>query len=300
MKRHLLIIAFVLGAIATHGKGTSGIVTISASHAEIIEFRDSYFVYPRSIRVHSGSSEERIYPSSRAYFIPKSEFQSVYAIKNALKKGIREDLLLRCEPFEVPEFDLVFWGINLPQDWYIYYKPEIYGECLIVQGNYAWKVGIFEEGDATKKFSPFYFLYDRKEQQWHHVSDGLREKLDWPHTRFHGRAWLSEAFVARNRIRAEKGLPLLKRNGWSLISREQADALYAEHIELNRKYGNPNIVAKKPVPAKMTQAPENPVETPDKMQCTPILSGLWGWLASGSIFCSAGLFLWLKIRSRSN
>ena len=55
MKRHLLIIAFVLGAIATHGKGTSGIVTISASHAEIIEFRDSYFVYPRSIRVHSGS-----------------------------------------------------------------------------------------------------------------------------------------------------------------------------------------------------------------------------------------------------
>ena len=300
MKRHLLIIAFVLGAIATHGKGTSGIVTISASHAEIIEFRDSYFVYPRSIRVHSGSSEERIYPSSRAYFIPKSEFQSVYAIKNALKKGIREDFLLRCEPFEVPEFDLVFWGINLPQDWYIYYKPEIYGECLIVQGNYAWKVGIFEEGDATKKFSPFYFLYDRKEQQWYHVSDGLREKLDWPHTRFHGRAWLSEAFVARNRIRAEKGLPLLKRNGWSLISREQADALYAEHIELNRKYGNPNIVAKKPVPAKMTQAPENPVETPDKMQCTPTLSGLWGWLASGSIFCSAGLFLWLKIRSRSN
>ena len=298
MKRHFLVIPFALVSISTHGKDAGSIVTISASHAEIIEFRDSYFVYPRSIRVHSGPSEERIYPSSRANFIPKSEFQSVDTIKNALKKGIREDLLQRCKPFEVPNFDLVFWGIDLPQDWHICYKPEIYGECLIVQGNYAWKAGIFEEGDATKKFSPFYFLYDRQRQQWYHVSDGLREKLDWPHTRFHGRAWLSEAFVARNRIRAEKGLPLLERNGWSLISREQAAALYAEHIELNRKYGNPNIVAKKPVPAKTPQAPANPLETPEKMQCTPTLSGLWVWLAFGSIFCATGLFLWLKIRSR--
>ena len=64
MKRHFLIIPFALVSIATHGKDAGSIVTISASHAEIIEFRDSYFVYPRSIRVHSGPSEERIYPTT--------------------------------------------------------------------------------------------------------------------------------------------------------------------------------------------------------------------------------------------
>ena len=49
MKRHFLIIPFALVSISTHGKDVGSIVTISASHAEIIEFRDSYFVYPRSI-----------------------------------------------------------------------------------------------------------------------------------------------------------------------------------------------------------------------------------------------------------
>ena len=300
MKRHFLVIPFALVSISTHGKDVGSIVTISASHAEIIELKDSYFVYPRSIKVHSGSSEERIYHSTRAYFIPKSEFQRSEAIRDAFKKGIKSDFLERCEPFDIPKFEYVFHS-NLPRNhWHIYYQPEDCGENLLVKGDYSTWNRVFETGKPSYEFSPFYFLYDRQEKQWYHISDGLRERLNWwPHTQpIYSVVWLSEAFVARNRIRAEKGLPLLERNGWSLISREQADALYAEHIELNRKYGNPNIVAKKPVPAKTTQAPANPLGTPEKMRCTPTLSGLWVWLAFGSIFCSTGLFLWLKIRSR--